>query len=263
MASIKTTVENPLAKASMRTLAIAARNMLLGGNVRSLRLSPRRAVHYAGECLFLDRVMHSKRDLPQKHVWDALRVSSELSIKIRPDFSSDWFRDVGSYTADIVGLCALAQILKPKIIFEIGTYHGSGAVQLAANAPQACVYTLDLAPNQSPSLATTVVDRSHFGGINSEEFGDRIHRLYGDSAVFDFSPFYKHVDLFFIDGAHSYEYVRNDTLKAMECVKEGSVIAWHDYGRCGVNGVSRWLHEFREGRQLYRVTGGSLAYMIC
>jgi hypothetical protein len=250
-------------RAPIRTLAIAARNLVLGGNIKSLHLPPRKAVYYAGECLFLDRVMHPKGDLPQKHVWDALGISSELSITIRPDSASEWFRDVASYSADIVALCALAQIVKPKVIFEIGTYHGSGAVHLAANAPGADVYTLDLASNQSPSLTTTVVDRSHFGEMKCQEFGDRIHRLYGDSALFDFSPFHKRVDLFFIDGAHSYEYVRNDTLKAMDCVKKGSVIAWHDYGRCGVNGVSRWLHEFREGRQLYRVTGGSLAYMIC
>ena len=261
--------ENPLGKASLRTLAIALRNLLIGGNLKSFRLRPREAVYYAGECLFLDRVMHANGDLPQKHVWDALEVSSELSITIRPDVASEWFRHVASYGADIVGLCALAQILEPKVIFEIGTYHGSGAIQLAANAPQARVFTLDLGPDESPRLPTTVVDRSHVGERNSEqfsaikEFSGRIHRLYGDSATFDFAPFHKRVDLFFIDGAHSYEYVRNDTLKALDCVHEGSVIAWHDYGRCGVNGVSRWLHEFREGRQLYRVTGGSLAYMIC
>jgi len=39
------------------------------------------------------------------------------------------------------------------------------------------------------------------------------------------------------------------------------VVAWHDYGRMGVNGVSKWLHEFRrQGRQIFRIPGGSLAY---
>jgi hypothetical protein len=91
----------------------------------------------------------------------------------------------------------------------------------------------------------------------------RIHCLYGDTAVFDFSPFKGKVDLFFIDGAHSYGYVRNDTLRAFDCCKPGSVIAWHDYGKMGFNGVSRWLHELaREGKKIYRVPGGSLAYML-
>jgi hypothetical protein len=45
-------------------------------------------------------------------------------------------------------------------------------------------------------------------------------------------------------------------------VAPGSIIVWHDYGRFGINGVSRWLHEFAaQGRELYRVPGGSLAYM--
>ena len=91
----------------------------------------------------------------------------------------------------------------------------------------------------------------------------RIHRLLGDSATFDFSPYARNIDLFFIDGAHTYEYVKNDTLKALECCHPGSVIAWHDYGRMGVNGVRRWLHEFaRSHFPVYRVPNGSLAFGI-
>jgi predicted O-methyltransferase YrrM len=108
-----------------------------------------------------------------------------------------------------------------------------------------------------------MVDGYHINARRSDDLGDRIHRLFGDSATFDFSPFHNQVDLFFIDGAHSYQYVRNDTEKALPCVKKGGVIAWHDYGRCGINGVSRWLHELRDdGRVIQRVPGGSLAYMI-
>lgn len=250
-----------------RTLAIAAKNLVLGGNLKCLGLGPRRAVSYAGECLFLDRVLHGSGDLPQKHVWDVLGVSANLPIIISPAATTEWFGHLaGSTTTDMVELCALAQILRPKVIFEIGTYRGASAIQFAVNAPEATVFTLDLAPNQHPILATTPADRSiaarHYQGQkDTQEL--RIQRLYGDSAVFDFSPYHKRVDLFFIAGAHSYEYVRNDTLKALDCVHQGSVIAWHDYGRCGVNGVSRWLHEFREGRQVYRVVGGSLAYTVC
>ena len=247
---------------TLHAYLIGLGNFFIGGNIKSLRLPPGKAAAYAVECLFLDRVLHSNGDLPQKHVWEALGVSNNVPINICPNAASEWFRQVASYTADIVAICALAQILKPKVIFEIGTYHGSSAIQLAANAPQASIYTLDLPPNQLPRLRITAVDRYHISRSSRNEFGARIHRLYGDSATFNFSPFRESVDLFFIDGAHSYEYVRNDTLKAMECVKKGSVIAWHDYGRCGVNGVSRWLHEFRKSRDIYRVTGGSLAYML-
>jgi len=42
----------------------------------------------------------------------------------------------------------------------------------------------------------------------------------------------------------------------------GEVIVWHDYGRWGVNGVSRWLHELaRTGKDICRLPGSSLAIL--
>ncbi len=80
--------------------------------------------------------------------------------------------------------------------------------------------------------------------------------------MFDFTPYHGKVDLFFIDGAHSYEYVRSDSHHALECMHQGGVIVWHDYGRWGVNGVSRFLHELRKsGREIYRLPGSSLALL--
>jgi len=37
---------------------------------------------------------------------------------------------------------------------------------------------------------------------------------------------------------------------------------WHDYGRMGVNGVSKWLHELSKSKKIYSVPGSSLAWMI-
>jgi hypothetical protein len=248
-----------------RTVLIAAKNLLLGANLKSLGLltRPKEAVHYATECLFIDRTMHSSDDLPQRHPWLVFDVSSNIPIVLVPDAAGEWFKPMPSFGVDLVGLCSIVQIVKPRTIFEVGTYHGSGAIHLSANAPQAEVYTLDLAPSDRTSLEITSVDVHHIDGRRYDDLGARIHRLFGDSATFDFSPFHNQVDLFFIDGAHSYAYVRSDTEKALQCVKKGGVIAWHDYGRCGVNGVSRWLHELRnDGRTIYRVPGSSLAYMV-
>jgi predicted O-methyltransferase YrrM len=256
---------------AVRTAAIAARNLILGANLKSLHLltRPRAAVYYAGECLFLHRVQHPNGDIPQKEIWEVFGVNSEIPIVISPKAANQWFC-VASYGMDLIGLCMLAQIVKPKKVFEIGTLEGSGALHLALNAPEAEIFTLDLAPNDVPALTTTTTDEEimawHRKGKNV--FRDtpeekRIHPVYGDSAQFDFSAYRGQIDLFFIDGSHSYEYVKNDTLKALDCVRKGGVIAWHDYGRYGVNGISRWLHEFRIGHPaIYRIPGGSLAYMI-
>lgn len=254
-----------------REISIIIRNMLLGGNAEAFLAalsSPRKAAAYATECRFLRRCMVATNgDLPHKHITDFLGVSS-IPITLYDSAAGEWMREVASYTADLVAMCMLCRALRPRIIFEIGTYHGAGALHWAGNAPEAQVYTLDLYSGSKPTLGTTTTDRFHIHDrsgaeklvfVNQPE-GGRIRCLYGDSATFDFTDFVGKVDLFFIDGAHSYEYVRNDTLRALACCKPGSVIAWHDYGRVGFNGVSRWLHEFARGKRVYRVPGGSLAY---
>jgi len=259
-------------RAAIATLAL--RNAIVGGNLAAARFvaEPRKLVSYVNECLFLSRLLDPQGGLPQAPVWKGLRFpapSDGVGIAMYPEAAEEWFRGAASFGVDLVSLCALCRILQPKVIFEIGTLRGSGALHLAGNSPGADVYSLDLGPLEHPSLSTTLFDddhvrvhsqtrRYHFTGRPEEQ---RIHCLHGDSATFDFSPWAEKVDLFFIDGAHSYEYVRNDTLKALTCCRPGSVLAWHDYGRAGVNGVSRWLHEFRgQGHEIHRVPGGSLAY---
>lgn len=255
-----------------REIAIVIRNVVLGANLESLGSlnHPRMVANFATECRFLYHSLFPNGGLPQKPVWEALGAE-QTSVTLYGKASEDWFRPVASYATDLVSMCMLCQLLKPKVIFEIGTYHGSGALHWAGNAPGAELYTLDLPASVSASLSVTAMDTQHIVEHAREgrmEFvgtpeAARIHCLYGDTAVFDFSPFKGKVDLFFIDGAHSYGYVRNDTLRAFDCCKPGSVIAWHDYGKMGFNGVSRWLHELaREGKKIYRVPGGSLAYML-
>jgi predicted O-methyltransferase YrrM len=254
----------------IREIAIVIRNMLLGGNLDSLLVlnDPRAAVQYVAESRFLYRCIFPNGGLPQKPVWEFLGAD-QVPVVLYSDAAKEWFRPVASYAVDLVSMCMICQILKPKVILEIGTLHGAGALHWAGNAPDAEVYTLDLPESARPALPLTVVDREHVQAhaksqrqlFEERPEGKRIHCLHGDTANFDFSRFFGKVDLLFIDGAHSYEYVRNDTLRTWACCKPGSVICWHDYGRLGVNGVSKWLHEFaREGRQIYRVQGGSLAY---
>ena len=135
------------------------------------------------------------------------------------------------------------------------------------------IYTLDF--TKSPvavvsKLETTITDDAYiksslnvnkylFEGTNVEH---KITCLFGDSAEFDFSPFLEKVDSFFIDGAHSYDYVKSDTLNALKCCHKGSVVAWHDYGRVGVNGVTKWLLELAKENKIYSIPGGSLAFML-
>lgn len=241
----------------------------LGANAESLRhiLNPRAFSSYTREALFLHDTMFGRK-LPAQNVYALFPSSPEEEIKLSFGETA-WFGVIPTATADIVNLCLLARMVKPKIVFEIGTLTGSTALHFAINAPDAEVYTLDLPPESVPALETTVMDDEYVQMhrstlpcvLASHAAGRRVKCLHGDSAKFDYSRFHGRVDLFFIDGAHSYEYVRNDTLKALECCCPGSIIAWHDYGRHGVNGVSRWLHELSANRKIYCILGGSLAYM--
>jgi Methyltransferase domain len=255
----------------LREFGIVLRNGILAGNIESLLAArdPRRAAYCHTEMRFLHRCLFPRKsDFPQKPVWEVFGVD-QVPVVLYGNGAGAWVQPVASHLADLISMCMLCQITKPKVILEIGTFHGSGALHWAGNAPEAEVYTLDLPAGIVPSLAATEMDRTITSGhaaakqmaFEGRPEAKRIHPLYGDSATFDFSPFIGKVDLLFIDGAHSYEYVRNDTLRAVPCCRPGSVIAWHDYGRAGFNGVSRWLHEYsRQGKQIYRVPGGSLAY---
>jgi len=58
---------------------------------------------------------------------------------------------------------------------------------------------------------------------------ERITAVFGDFATSDFTSYAGEMDVVFIDGAHSYSYVRNDTELARRTLAPGGMIAWDDY----------------------------------
>ena len=261
----------------LRTIGIVLRNAVLGGNLLSLTLirKPRLMVLYIAECMFDYKAMCKRSRIPRRNIFEALPSGDTVEVKLGSlNSGGTWFRVPSAYIADTVNLCLICQIIKPKIVFEIGTMTGYTAFHFALNTPdEAEIYTLDLQKSKdvSSELRTTVMDDAHiksYAGLQGYHFDNsdvssKVNCLFGDSATFDFSPFHGKVDFFFIDGAHSYEYVRSDTLNALKCCHPGSVIAWHDFGRAGVNGVSKCLLELsEEGHSVYSTPGGSVAFMI-
>ena len=152
---------------------------------------------------------------------------------------------------ELIVINQLVRACKPTAIFEIGTFDGRTTLNLAANAPpDAIVYTLDLPESEvgSTGLAIALGDERY---IKKEASGSllrgttyerKVRQLLGDSAKFDFSPYRGKMDFVFVDGAHSYDYVVNDSLRALEMLKGGrGVILWHDYGDW--DGVTNALNE--------------------
>lgn len=201
-----------------------------GANLASLFLLPKfpKVITYIQHNLFTWRMIKGQ-ELPQRQFHELFQTPKELSISILPTtgYLTSWD---GYYTKDVIYLTLLTKVFSPKVVFEIGTLHGYTALLFALNTPEeALIYTLDLPPNEKPSLKTTIVDELHIQlHAQGKEYlyqthplGKKVKQLYGDSARVDFSPFNGKVDLFFIDGAHSYEYVRSDSLHALECIRRG------------------------------------------
>lgn len=255
--------------------AVAMRNVILGGNLISLPLivrNPQMMVVTATENLFLYKTLNSKRGIPQKNVFEVLHAHDVEDIKLGNLKGEETWFYAGSYIADIVSLCLICQIVKPKVVFEIGTLRGYTTYHFGLNTSDDTeIYTLDLPRDAAvmSELKTTASDSCHIQSyaasdrywFDGSDIASKITCLHGDSASFDFSSFHGKVDFFFIDGAHSYEYVRSDTLNALKCCHPGSVIAWHDFGRVGVNGVSRWLLELSKVHEIFSIPGGSIAFM--
>jgi predicted O-methyltransferase YrrM len=165
-------------------------------------------------------------------------------------------------------LAALCRSLQCRTFFEIGTNRGRTAWSVARNNPDCHVYTLDLPSREALAgvgLGVTASDRDFFTGEwdRGEAFAGteeeaRITPLQGDSATFDFSPYEGKMDMVFVDGAHSYDYVRNDTEAALRMLTPGGLIAWDDYP--AIPGVYRYLNELAEDRErpLYHLRGTRL-----
>lgn len=157
-------------------------------------------------------------------------------------------------------------------LFEIGTFDGRTALNLALNSPAQCtIYTLDLPPDLETRFSLAkgerhMVDKPKPGAryekhrATSPAAVGKIHQLLGDSATFDYSPYRDSCSLVFVDGSHQYDYVMSDTRAAMDMVKVGGVIVWHDYGVW--EDVTRALDEFeqRGAYGLRNIRGTSLVY---
>jgi predicted O-methyltransferase YrrM len=262
-------------KQLLEAARVGGRNILYGTSLASLSLigRPREMIQYLAESLFLHRAITGRRGVPQKNVAEVLPANGPRSIRLgNLDSDQAWLWPQSLYTQDLVSLCLICQICQPRLVFEIGTFRGYTAYHFALNTPESSrIITLDLprGATAAAQLPVTVVDQIHIRERSERDRfcfagtpeANRITCLTGDSSTFDFTPYHGQVDFFFIDGAHSYDYVRSDTLHALKCCHPGSVIAWHDYGKASLPGLMQWLDECARRWPIYSVPGGSIAFM--
>lgn len=175
---------------------------------------------------------------------------------------------------ELAVISALVRLSQPRICFEIGTFDGRTTLNMAMNAPDGCqVFTLDL-PMSDKTVASLALEANDLMFIQKPASGTRfrqhplekcIRQLYGDSATFDLSEFHNRIDFMFIDGSHSYDYVRTDSLNALKLVRHGGVIVWHDYDTPHWHGLTRALNELHEQipefRHIRHIEGTSLCIL--
>ncbi len=162
-------------------------------------------------------------------------------------------------------MASLTKYFSPEKIFEIGTYNGFSTLHFAFNSPPtATIYTLDLPPEFN-ILANTVHTEISYDDLqvirlSQENIKKRIYKnhpleskiieLFGDSRTFDFSPYYGKMDMIFIDGNHSYDYVKSDTENAFKMLSPNGIILWHDFDYIVHKEVFRYLNQLAKEKEI-------------
>jgi len=180
---------------------------------------------------------------------DSVLVTTPVSELFRP-------RDMVVPLPELLTLAAICRYIKPRRIFEIGTYTGSSTLEMAINtSDETEILTLDLAPGEK--IASAFRDTS---------YSSKIHQLYGNSLTFDYVPYEHSIDLVLVDANHSYECVSADTEKAFGLLRPGGVIVWDDYRWLDIHsecaGVTRFLNDFQAKRPLFNIAGTRFAIYV-
>jgi predicted O-methyltransferase YrrM len=195
---------------------------------------------------FTRGLVHRRAEFRQHVVRDAWTVAKRFGAQ---NIENIEFRDVPFlYDSVVEGyiddpqrslVAALVRGLECRSFFEIGTSLGRTTWTVAHHNPTLSIYTLDVPPADQPEATAFELgadDRTYFRPAErcGEAFrrtpeSDRITQLWGDSATFDFSPYERNVDFVYIDGAHTYEYVKSDTSSALRMLSPDGTIAWDDY----------------------------------
>lgn len=145
------------------------------------------------------------------------------------------FREGGSLPTDLALLRGLARSMADCRYFEIGTWRGESAANVAQVAKS--VHTLNLSAAEIQAIGLPV-RYAELHGFFSKGLPNVKH-LYGNSATFDLAGLGQPFDLIFIDGDHQYEAVRTDTRRVFEhLVHPRTIIVWHDAAR--QPGKTRW-----------------------
>jgi predicted O-methyltransferase YrrM len=167
---------------------------------------------------------------------------------------------------ELVILARAVRVLKPRTIFEMGTYDGlTTAVFMLNSDSSSQILTLDL-PHEAdiPLALPTDQQLTTTRRLNLIPQALGLHRytqLLCDSMQFDPSPYADSIDLGLVDAAHDAVHVRNDTQKMAKMMSRDGMVFWHDYGGKGsLRPLSSYLETLAKSCPVYRIRGTTLAW---
>jgi len=170
---------------------------------------------------------------------------------------------------ELASLALITKVVKPKQIFEIGTYSGRTALNFAQNSPEDCiVWTLDLPATETNALTNAPDDnteRPTYTGMDykGKDVEHKIRQLRGDYLTFDFSPYFSNIDMVFVNGNHYYEAVKSDTANALKMVKPNGYVIWHDFANYGdLNDVTRAVLDKLSGDNVVQIATTQIAIYL-
>lgn len=241
----------------------------LGGRLLQIvATNPARLPHVLGAALWAsDEVASRAHDLLRLKLLnvDDLLPAEGPPLRIELALFPPTFASIS--VLEFTCLILLLKRARARSVFEFGTYQGVSITQFALNLPpDSRLFTLDL-PDEPAAPRFAIPDPEEAGiaaqkgkgALVPPELRPRIQFLQQDSAAFDESPFVEVMDFVFVDGAHSADYVRNDSEKGWRMLRRGGIIAWHDC-RAQDPAVVRYLLECPF--QPARINGTSLAFAV-
>jgi hypothetical protein len=164
---------------------------------------------------------------------------------------------------DISGILFLMQSCKKNFV-EIGSWFGKTTYEIAIRFQNKKIYTMDyigkdliLDPASNRALIKDKNDLCRFG-----KDLENVTFIYANSHTFDFDTF-QEVDLFFIDGDHSFSGVKIDSEKATEYLKKngGGIIAWHDVHTKNLTQVPEYMQHLAKTQTIYYLKDTNIGFI--
>lgn len=142
-------------------------------------------------------------------------------------FNTICFTWGGSEILDYALIQALIKKYKLKNYLEIGTYTGE-SLCVAADVAEQC-YSIAVLENHPAHMKKWCASRHLKDYSNLLVDRDNMVQYLEDSYYFDYSKVTEKIDLYFVDGDHSYRGVFIDSIKIFEHIDtENTFVLWHD-----------------------------------